>query len=252
MNRSLLTCIFLLLLSTSAFAETTPYERIQAAIHYWREDSSRSDATMIIHRPDWERTMRMHTWTKGLDHSLIRFVAPKKDSGTASLKIKQDMWSFTPKINRIIKIPGSMMHQSWMGSDFSYNDLARDDDLIEQYQHTYLPTETSQENGTLYVIQSIPHDDAPVVWGKEVIKVREDNIIVEHTFFDQEMIPVKQLQTLKIAPLGGKLFPVELMMKNLETPDEWTTIIHHSVQFDLNLSSNLFTLSNLRNPRQEQ
>ncbi len=196
--------------------------------------------------------MRMHTWTKGLDHSLIRFVAPKKDAGSASLKVKQDMWSFTPKINRIIKIPGSMMHQSWMGSDFSYNDLARDDDLIEQYTHRYLPEETSPEGDTLYVVESIPLDDAPVVWGKEIIKVREDNIIIEHTFFDQDMTPIKRLRTVKIAPLGGKLFPVELLMKNLENDGEWTKIIHHEVAFDLNLSSNLFTLSNLRNPRERQ
>jgi outer membrane lipoprotein-sorting protein len=106
---------------------------VQEAIEYWREGSSHAVASMTVHRPDWERTMKFTSWTKGNDFSLIQFIAPPKDAGSASLKRGNEMWSYSPKIRRVIKIPSSMMAQSWMGSDFSYNDLARDDDIIEYY-----------------------------------------------------------------------------------------------------------------------
>ena len=95
-----------------------------------------------------------------------------------------------------------MMHQSWMGSDFSYNDLSKSDEIIESYDHKLIGEEQS-EGKKVYVIESIPHETAPVVWGKEVIKVREDYIILLHDFYDQDMQLVKRLSTKKIEELSG-------------------------------------------------
>ena len=81
--------------------------------------------TMVIHRPDWERTMTMRAWTKGDDRSLVRVLEPRKDRGNGTLTDDNSMWSYSPKVNRVIKIPSSMMGQSWMGSDFSNKDVSR-------------------------------------------------------------------------------------------------------------------------------
>ena len=91
---------------------------------------------MTIHRPDWQRTMTMVAWTLGEKKSLVRVAAPKQDAGNGTLLIDKQMWTFSPKINRIVKIPSSMMNQSWMGSDFSNKDIARADDIVHQYTHT--------------------------------------------------------------------------------------------------------------------
>ncbi|MDH5736581.1 MAG: outer membrane lipoprotein-sorting protein, partial [Gammaproteobacteria bacterium] len=142
----------LCLLSTQAIAADAR-QLIKDAIDHFRGLSSYSEASMIIHRPDWQRSMDMKIWTRGLDKSLVRITAPKKDMGNGSLLLGDDMWSYTPKINKVIKIPSSMSHQSWMGSDFSNNDVARADDLIDNYTHTIL--EQREEKGiTIYVIES--------------------------------------------------------------------------------------------------
>lgn len=221
---------------------------VQSAIDYWRSNTSFVRATMHIHRPEWERTMSLETRTQGTDKSLIRFTAPPKDAGSASLKLGNELWTFSPKIRRVVKIPASMMHQSWMGSDFSYNDLARDEEIVQEYDHHFLPEE-SQDGKKVYVIEAIPKPGAPIVWGKEILKVREDKILLEHTFFDQSMKPVKQLRTESIAMLGGKLFPRMMRMEKFEEPDHWTEITHERIDFDITIPDQVFTLSYLQNPR---
>ena len=105
---------------------------VRDAIDHWRGISSRTEMSMVIHRPDWERKMTMRAWTKGDKQSLVRVIDPAKDRGNGTLTDDNSMWSFSPKVNRVIKIPSSMMGQSWMGSDFSNKDVANADDIIDQ------------------------------------------------------------------------------------------------------------------------
>ncbi len=221
---------------------------VKAAIEYWRDVSSYAVFDMNIHRPDWRRSMTMRVWTRGNKESLVRVTAPAKDAGNGTLLLDNDMWSFNPKINRVIKIPSSMMNQSWMGSDFSNNDLAKADDLIEQYRHTLLATE-SHNGHKLYVIEAVPKETAPVVWGREVITIRDDYILMQHAFYDQTGVLVKKLVTTEVKMLGGKMIAARERMHKADKPDEWTEIITREAQFGINLPASTFTLANLRNPR---
>jgi len=221
---------------------------VQRAIDYWRDVSSYSVFDMSIRRPDWARTMTIRVWTRGQKESLVRVVAPSKDAGNATLLLDNDMWSYTPRINRIIKIPSSMMNQSWMGSDFSNNDLAKADDLIEHYTHRLLGIET--HNGhKVYVVESTPRETAPVVWGREVVLIRDDHIVLEHRFYDQRNVLVKTMKTLKIGPFGGKLIAAHQRMQKADAPGEWTDIIVKEARFGVTLPASTFTQANLRNPR---
>lgn len=222
---------------------------VQRAIDYWRDTSSYSVIDMTIRRPDWERTMTIRVWTRGQKESLVRVAAPPKDAGNATLLLDNEMWSFTPKINRVIKIPSSMMSQSWMGSDFSNNDLAKADELIEQYTHKLLGKET-HEGRTVYVIESIPKEAAPVVWGREVVKIRDDWIMLEHAFYDQQDVLVKKLVVSEIRSMGGKRVAARERMQRVDKPGEWTEVVTREVRFGIPVAPGTFTLSNLRNPRE--
>ena len=135
-----------------------------------------------------------------------------------------------------------------MGSDFSNNDLARADDLIDQYHHTLLATET-HDGHRLYVIEATPNETAPVVWGREVIKIRDDYLVMEHAFYDQANVLVKKLATTEVKLLGGKMIAARERMQRVDKPDEWTDIVTREAQFGITLPANTFTLANLRNPR---
>jgi outer membrane lipoprotein-sorting protein len=241
----------LLLLALPAFAadeERDATQIVRDAINHWRGLSSYTVMTMVIHRPDWERSMTMEAWTKGDDRSLVRVIEPKKDRGNGTLTDENSMWTFSPKINRVIKVPSSMMGQSWMGSDFSNKDIARADDIIDQYDHSVLST-AMEDDITIYEIESIPHEDAAVVWGREVLTIRDDHVMLEHAFYDQDGELVKTLKSLEIGEMGGRTIAQRQRMIKTDEPDEWTEISVDEVEYEMELKDSLFTLSNLRNPR---
>jgi outer membrane lipoprotein-sorting protein len=246
---ALLLCLTSLVTSTAISAEINPRDLIQSAMDHYRGLSSYSEMTMTIHRPDWQRSMSMRSWTKGEKTTLVRVTEPKKDAGNGTLTKDNNMWTYAPKVNRIIKVPSSMMNQSWMGSDFSNKDISKSTDIIDQYDHKLL--QTREEDGhKIYVIESIPHEDAAVVWGKEVLTVRDDYVLIEQQFWDQDNILVKSMKTLEIKELGGRTVASIIRMSKQDEPEEWTQMSVQDIHFDQDHPDSLFTLSSLRNPRQ--
>jgi len=193
--------------------------------------------------------MTMRSWSRGDKLSLVRVVKPKKDAGNGTLLNDNNMWTYTPKINRIIKVPSSMMSQSWMGSDFSNKDISKSTDIIDQYEHELVSVE-ERDGHVFYTVSSVPHEEAAVVWGKEVLTVRDDYVLMEQQFWDQDGVLVKSMKTLEVEEMGGRAVAKIMRMGKVDTPEEWTQLTANSIEFDLELPENLFTLSNLRNPRQ--
>lgn len=222
---------------------------VKAAIDYWRDTASLIEAKMTVHRPSWERSSELRLWTKGTDLSLVRFTAPAKDAGNASLTVNDETWSFSPKINKVVKIPASMKSQSWMGSDFSYDDLSKEDSLVNNYTHRILRQET-HDSKPVNVVEAIPLETAPVVWGKEILFVRDDHIMLRHEFYDQDMKLIKIILAKEIREIGGKLYATRTRVEKTEKPEDWTEVTTMSASFGLSIPDSMFTLSSLRNPRE--
>ncbi len=235
--------------AAAAPATTTDARAIvRAAWEHWRGSSSQGEMTMTIHRPSWERTMSMRLWTRGQKDSLVRVTAPAKDAGNATLILGDSMWTYSPKVNRVLKIPSSMMAQSWMGSDFSNKDVSRADTIVDQYDHRIL--ETAHEDGhTVYVIESVPHPDAAVVWGKEVLRIRDDHVVLAEDYYDQDGKLVKSMRSLEVGRMGGRTIATRQRMEKAEAKEEWTEVRVDSIRFDLAIPGRVFTRSNLQNPR---
>ncbi|MEA3471453.1 MAG: outer membrane lipoprotein-sorting protein [Thermodesulfobacteriota bacterium] len=221
---------------------------VRNAVNYYRGDASFSIVDMTIHRPGWERTLTIKAWTKGQKDSLFTIIAPPKDNGNGTLKRGKEMWMFNPKINRVIKLPPSMMSQAWMGSDFSNNDLAKSDSIIKDYTHEVTGTEI-HDGKKVYVVTSIPKPNAPVVWGMQKLRIREDLIFLSQEFYDEDRLLVKVMEGTQIQMLGGKLFPRTWKMRKADKKDEYTMLDYGELLFKENLPNDLFTLSSLRNPR---
>ncbi len=223
-----------------AAAPMSAYDLIAGAIDLNRGRTSYSEMSMLVHRPDWERSSSLVAWTRGREDALIRFTAPAKDAGSATLKQGDNMWTYTPKLNRTIRLPFSLMSQSWAGSDFSYNDLSRTDNLLTFYALSISNVE-EVDGHTLYTIEAVPHDSSPVVWGKEEWVVRDDHVLISQTFFDQEFEALKRMETLEIKELGGRLMPTLMRMWKLDEPDHYTEIEYTEAEFDIPLEDRMFT-----------
>ncbi|UCG67725.1 MAG: outer membrane lipoprotein-sorting protein [Deltaproteobacteria bacterium] len=203
---------------------------------------------MTIHRPGWERTMTMKAWTKGQKDSIFIIIAPPKDRGNGTLKRGEEMWTYNPKVNRVIKLPPSMISQSWMGSDFSNNDLAKSDSIIADYTHKITETET-HDGKKVYVVKSMPKPEAPVVWGMQKLRIREDHVFLSQAFYDEDFELVKIMTGHQIQMLGGKLFPKVWKMQKADVKDEYTLLSYKELAFKQDLPDRLFTLSSLKASR---
>jgi outer membrane lipoprotein-sorting protein len=240
--------LFIVFISNTYSVAQDAQAIVKEGFNYMRGKSSFSVVDMTIHRPNWKRKMTIEAWTKGLKNSLFRIIAPARDKDNATLKKGREMWMYNPKINRVIKLPPSMMSQAWMGSDFSNNDLSKTDSLIDEYIHTITGTQT-HDGKKVYLIKSIPKPDAPVVWGMQKLKIREDHVFLSQEFYDEDFKLVKVMTTLQIQMLGGKMFPKVWRMQKTETTDEYTELNYKELSFKKNLKDSLFTISNLKNPR---
>lgn len=221
---------------------------VEAAVNYYRGKASIATVDMTIHRPGWERTMTMKAWTKGQKDSIFIIIAPPKDRGNGTLKRGQEMWIYNPKVNRVIKLPPSMMSQSWMGSDFSNNDLAKSDSIIADYTHKITETET-HDGKKVYVVKSMPKPEAPVVWGMQKLRIREDHVFLSQAFYDEDFELVKIMTGHQIQMLGGKLFPKVWKMQKADVKDEYTLLNYKELAFKQDLPGRLFTLSSLKASR---
>ncbi|MBI9093014.1 MAG: outer membrane lipoprotein-sorting protein [Desulfobacterium sp.] len=221
---------------------------VDRAFKHMRGETSAAVIEMTIQRPDFSRTMVMKAWTRGKSEGLFFIESPAKDAGNGTLKKGRNMWTYNPKVNRTIKLPPSMMSQSWMGSDFSNNDLSKTDSMVEDYTHTI--TDTRSENGiTIYEVTSIPHEEAPVVWGKLELTVREDGVLLREAFFDEDNLLVKEMTTHDVSDLGGRLFPSVWIMKKAGETEKFTKLTYKALGFDVPLAKNLFSLSSLKTKR---
>ncbi|MCG8636395.1 MAG: outer membrane lipoprotein-sorting protein [Desulfobacterales bacterium] len=244
--------MFFIMSVTPALAvagEPDAYEIIGRAWDYMRGKTSVSVVHMTVHRSDWERKSTIKAWTKGREDSIFKIIAPKKDKGNGTLKLDRDMWTYNPKINRVVKIPPSMMSQSWMGSDFSNNDLSKADTILVDYTHEIIGRETG--NGfIIYEIKSLPKPDAPVIWGMQTLKIREDGVLVEQAFYDEDLEAVKIMTTADVRDMGGRPFPLKWTMRAMdaESEQDYTLLEYESLSFDIRLRDNLFTLNALRTP----
>ncbi len=235
--------------SLSIAGEPDADEIIGKTWDYMRGNTSVSVVHMTVHRADWERKTTIKAWTRGREDSIFQIIAPKKDKGNGTLKKNRDMWTYNPKINRVVKIPPSMMSQSWMGSDFSNNDLSKADTILIDYTHEIVGKKNS-DGFIVYEIKSIPKPYAPVIWGMQTFKIREDGVLLEQAFYDEDMEPVKIMTTTDVQDMGGRPFPLKWTMRSMdaESDQDYTLLEYETLTFDVRLSDNMFTLNALRKP----
>ena len=246
------TVVILVLLTGAAgvaSAQEPPDGRtlVEAAVTYYRGEASVSTVRMVVHRSDWQREMTIKAWTLGKKNSLFYIIDPPKDEGNGTLKRGTDMWTYNPKVNRVIKLPPSMMSQAWMGSDFSNNDLAKSDSIIDDYVHS-VKAEKTVDGKKVFIVESIPRPQAPVIWGMQKLHIREDHILLREEFYDEEKRLVKTMTGEQIEMLGGKLFPRIWRMQKADVNNEYTLLDYQELQFKESLPQSRFTVSALRNP----
>lgn len=246
-------CIFLSLALLPAVPKTqttlTAVEVIQRADTKARGETGKGEMRMTIVRPKWSREIQMKTWSKGDDFSLILITAPARDKGTAFLKREREMWNWQPTIDRTIKLPPSMMMQSWMGSDFTNDDLVKESSVVHDYTHEFLPEDTLGDR-ICYRIELTPKPEAAVVWGKVITWVdKKDFLQLRSEFYDEDGYLLHTFIGSDIKMLGGRLLPARLEIIPEDKEGHKTVVEYLNLVFDEPIPDAFFSLQNLKSIR---
>ncbi|QFU23712.1 outer membrane lipoprotein-sorting protein [Shewanella eurypsychrophilus] len=211
-----------------------------------RGDASYTVSTMNIIRPDWTRSMSMKSWTKGQDLSLVLVTAPAKDKGSASLKRQKEMWNWIPSIERVVKIAPSMLSQSWMGSDFTNDDLINQSSIVVDYDHQLVEAQVIDGDDS-YVIDAIAKPDAPVVWSKVRLWISKESYLQRKVeFFDEFDDLVNTMETFDVKQMGGRLIATRMTMTPADKPGNKTEMLTHEAQFDFDIGDDFFSQSQMK------
>ena len=229
-----------ILISLSNITSQTATEIIEKADLKYRGESSFSEIIISIIRPKWEKSMSLKTWTKGSDYSVSIVLSPAKEKGTVFLKRKNEVWNYLPTLERTIKLPPSMMMQSWMGTDLTNDDLVKQSSQVTDYTHKILSTETI-EGYKCWKIELLPKEDASVVWGKMIIWIDKiDYMQLRSEFYDEDDEMINILSGTDIKTFGNKKLPSKMQFIPIDEKGNKTIIEYKTWEFDIDIPSNYF------------
>ena len=224
----------------------TAKEIVQKADQKSRGLTSQGEMTMTIIRPTWSRAVTLKSWQKGNTYALILITSPAKDKGQVFLKIKTDMWNWVPSIDKMIKIPPSMMMQSWMGSDFTNDDLVKESSVVNDYDHKLLGEESVRDQNC-YKVEMIPHPDAAVTWGKVIMWVTEKGFdIWKVEYYDEDMKLINIMNASNIKRMGDREIPVRLEIIPVENINNKTVLETKAIVFNKPINDDFFSQQNMR------
>ena len=198
---------------------------------------------MTVVTGHWTRELRLEAWSQGREKSLFRILSPRKEKGTATLKSGRQMWNYLPKVDRVIKVPSSMMAGSWMGSHFTNDDLVKESRMADDYDFEFGEAAADGE----IAIVCRPKPEAPVVWGKVVVRVRgADGMPLAVEYFDEDMEPARTMSFGDYREVGKRLIPLSMRIVPAHEPQEHTEVRYEQIEFDRPLAEDLFSLRGLR------
>jgi outer membrane lipoprotein-sorting protein len=245
---SMLLALCSLLYAASAHSQAlTAKEIVDKANKKANGETSQGSMKMSIVRPGWSREVTMKSWSKTTEYYLICITAPAKDKGQVFLKRQNEMWNYMPSIDRMIKIPPSMMSQSWMGSDFTNDDLVRMNSIVEDFDHTLTGTEIIG-GYECYKIELIPKPEAAVVWGKIILWISKDEFYeMKGEYYDEDGNMVNSMIASDIRQMGDRSLPSRMVMVPADKPGNQTILEMIDVVFNKPIADDFFSQQNMKN-----
>ncbi|MGB4270525.1 MAG: outer membrane lipoprotein-sorting protein [Spirochaetota bacterium] len=239
--------ILIILLIPAVFLAQSAKEIIEASEKAIRGNTSKSTVAITIKTRRWERTLKLVSYDNRLKRmSFAEILSPKKDAGNRFLLIKDNMWHYVPKLQQTIKIAPSMMLQSWMGSDFTNDDIVKQSSLIDDYTHT-LEGRVTVDGVECFKVVLVPKPNVAVVWGKIVYYASVDKLLpVREEFYNEHNQMTKLLTCSNVKMLNGREIPTVYIMKTIAEPDRYTKMEILDIQFDIEIPEYIFSFQNLQ------
>ena len=244
-----LLCLLPLFFSSFSASAIEIKELIHHIDQLWRGETSRANMSMTVKTQRYERSMTMEAWSRGKDFSLVVISEPIKDKGIATLKVKDNIWNYLPKINRVTKVPSSMMSGSWMGSHFTNDDLVKESTFEDDYTSS-ITFEGTRDGVAIYEMTSIPKVNAAIVWGKVVMQIEQKTLAPHRAlYYDEDGVLIRTMTFDQPQQINKRTVPMRLTLQPEDKPEESTVIVYKEIKLDIPLDESFFSLQNLQRRR---
>lgn len=245
----LITFVIFLITAISAFSqELTGKQIVKKSYDLTQGETNEATMTLIIKR-DWERSIKFKSWASGRELSLVYITYPPKDKGQSFLKRHNEMWNWSPKISRMIKLPPSMLSQGWMGSDYSNDDILKEASIVEDYNHKVIGEEFV-DGIDCYKIELIPKEDAAVVWGKLIKWIAKKEFWQLKTlYFDEDGYEVKLETAKEIKQMHDRKIPTRMEIIPLDEENKKTILLINSIKFNTKIPKRFFSQQSMKRVR---
>lgn len=221
-------------------------EIVKTADARMRGKTSQAQITIQTVRPGWTREMKVKTWMKGTDLAMILIQSPAKERGIVYLKRRKEVWNWLPSLEKIIKLPPSMMSQSWMGTDFTNDDLVKESSIVFDYTHQLIGDTVIAERDC-YQIRMLPKPEAAVVWGQLIVCIDKKDYLELHTrFYDEEGMMVNSMNAYDIKKMDNRTIPTRFEMIPADKPGRKTVMIYEQVFYDRPMDDGFFTTEQMK------
>jgi len=239
----------LLMMIASPASAITVDELVHHIDRLWHGETSQATMTMEVRTQRYQREMQLEAWSLGKDYSLVVIERPIKDRGIATLKVEENIWNYLPKIDRVTKIPSSMMSGSWMGSHFTNDDLVRESYFADDYEST-ITFEGERDGRAIYELTAIPRPEAPVVWGRVVMEIDQDTLApITSRYYDEAGELIRTMTFDQVERIDGRVIPMRLTLQPEDKPTESTVITYEEIEFGVPIERSFFSLRNLERRR---
>lgn len=238
--------MFVFVSYADVYGQEPAVEIIQKAFDLVNGQTNSAEMEMKIVRKKWERSLKFKSWAKGTEYSMVYITYPAKEEGQVFLKHKREMWNYIPAIERMVKIPPSMMMQSWMGSDLTNDDLVNASSIITDYSHALVKEEQVQ-GYDCYVIELVPKEDAPVVWGKILSWIsKKGYMTLRNEYYDEDGYLTNTETLSNIKNVGDRVMPTRYEIIPHDKPGQKTVMEFTKIKFNVPLDEGFFSIQNMK------
>lgn len=213
------------------------------------ERSSMMLMSMTIIRPSWQRTVEFKNWSLGRDYAMTLITSPAKDAGQSFLKRRTEMWSWNPAINRLIKLPPSMMSQGWMGSDYTNDDILKESSVVNDYTHE-ITGEEKIDGRDCYRIKMTAKENAAVIWGHQLRWIdKTDFLVLRAELYDEDGLLVRTETGKDIKTMDGRTIPTRMELLPADEPGNKTIVTISEIRFNIQIDESFFSQQSMKNLR---
>jgi len=229
------------------FQDNAAKDIVNRADQKMRGSTMQAEIVIKTIRPTWSREMQCKIWEKGNNLALILIQSPVRDKGISFLKRKKEVWNWHPTLERTIKLPPSMMSQSWMGTDFTNDDLVKESSIVDDYYHKVIGDTLILER-SCFIIQMIPKPEAAVVWSKVIVCIDKKDFLELHSrFYDEEGDLINTMNSFDIKMMHDRIIPTRFEMIPAEKKGQKTVMIYKSIQYNRPIEDNFFSVVQMKN-----